>query len=255
MYKTLLIFLVAFMMSASVSGQENNGKESQDTSESFFLSKTAVFAYGMIGGIIVAVGIVLLSVERISHKPHGNKKGTIAERKNEWEQQELEGKYNDALDKCRNLEAKIETLKSELATARQIQKPGRAEIENTATSDPNEIKTQHTTAEQGSTTLYYLQPATDNRFREQSKVSNAADALYVLTYQNNNPSEATLKFIDTPENTSLAVQNESTWILVACERSNIPTERTRSIRTDTPGKAILRNKEWEILQKAKITYL
>jgi hypothetical protein len=255
MYKTLLIFFVAVIISFSVSGQEKNGEKYKDISENFFLSKTAVFGYGMVAGIALAVGIVFLSIEKVSHKPSGNKKRTATEREKEYKLQELEEKYNLALTECINLKSKIATLESDLAKAREQQPTGMQETESMVMRDPNRTEAQHVPTELGSTSIYYLQPATDSRFREQGRVSHATDALYVLTYQNNNPSEATLKFIDTPENTSLAVQNESTWILVACERSNIPTEHTTSIRTDTPGKAILRNKEWEILQKAKITYL
>lgn len=108
---------------------------------------------------------------------------------------------------------------------------------------------------QGITTMYFLQPATNGCFKAMSEKETAAEALYMLRYRNDNPSEASVHFIDTPENTFLAIQNEPTWILVACERSNIPREHTRSIRTDVPGTAILKNGEWEILYKAKITYV
>ncbi len=108
---------------------------------------------------------------------------------------------------------------------------------------------------QGITTMYFLQPSINGRFKAMSEKETAAEALYMLRFRNDNPSEASVHFIDTPENTFLAIQNEPTWILVACERSNIPRDNTRSIRTDVPGTAVLKNGEWEILHKAKITYV
>jgi hypothetical protein len=105
----------------------------------------------------------------------------------------------------------------------------------------------------GVQTLYYLQPTTDGLFKVSGNVKHAAEALYQLSC--NSASEATIRFIDTAENVSYAVQNEVSWILSACERSNISTANTYSIRTDVPGRAILRGDDWEIVQKAKITYI
>jgi hypothetical protein len=105
------------------------------------------------------------------------------------------------------------------------------------------------------TTAYYLKPSKDGIFKESSKVNKMMDALYELTYQNENPSEATLAFVDSADNVFGALQNEGTWLLVACERNNFPTPQTKSIRTDEPGRVVFKNGEWQIVQKAKITYI
>jgi hypothetical protein len=154
----------------------------------------------------------------------------------------------------KKLQNKHEEVIRQLHECEQLSIAGNAAKSNGGKPEPNKDESFSYPLSEGSTTLYYLQPATDGRFRAVNMVNNAADALYALTYQNDNPSEATLKFIDTKENALLAVQNESNWILVACERSNVPTEQTTSIRTDVPGKAVLSSGEWEIIQKARITY-
>lgn len=103
--------------------------------------------------------------------------------------------------------------------------------------------------------LYYLQPSEDGRFLENSRVDTVTEAVYRLQCQDAQLQEASFSFIDTPDNVFLAVQHEAAWILTACERSNLPGDNTRSIRTDRTGKATLRNGDWEILQKAMVTYL
>lgn len=102
--------------------------------------------------------------------------------------------------------------------------------------------------------LYFLQPTTEGWFMEAGQVAERAEALYVLNRKDGRTDEASVQFIDHPANTSMALQNESSWILVACERSNIISAGTTSIRTDAPGKAILKNGAWQIIVKAKITY-
>lgn len=101
---------------------------------------------------------------------------------------------------------------------------------------------------------YFLQPTTDGRFTQAGAVAREADALYALCPLPGKPEEASLSFIDTPGNVALAIQNEASWILVACERSNIATASTRSIRTETPGRVAWKVGEWVIMQKAKIVY-
>lgn len=131
------------------------------------------------------------------------------------------------------------------ALQRELQETNR--LLQAGSPDCREIKVQA-----GSQSVrYFLQP-TDGKFSEGSNVSDVADALYELNCEG---AEASFRFVDTPDNVQLAVQYESTRIFVACERSNMPDSHTHSIRTDIPGKAVLRGEDWEIVQKAKITYL
>jgi len=178
------------------------------------------------------------------------KQGLEEENRNlRQELQELDRRYTLQEEEIKRLRHEKEELKRALDEAEQFSRTESADVAVVASPDDAPAALP----EGG--VCYYLQPSAESRFKESSKVRTEADALYKLWYQGNNPEEAYFLFIDSPDNVYLSVQNEQTWILVACERSNIPTDNTRSIRTDTPGKAVWRNGEWEILQKAKITYL
>lgn len=165
----------------------------------------------------------------------------------------------EELKQCRY---EAQELRRALAEAERFSLAGLSQKEQSAGSasgqtDKTDKRENENNAEpdvQGTATIYYLQPTADGRFKEVSKVNSAAEALYEISYQKSGPSVASFKFIDTQDNVFLAIQNEATWILTACERSNIPTDDTRSIQTDVPGEARLENGEWRIVLKAKITY-
>lgn len=155
----------------------------------------------------------------------------------------LEHNVSDLECKLKQAKAENAALKRQLAEAEEFAKPG-SKVPVLSAESPK----------QQSMTLYFLQPSTDGCFGETARVKTAADGLYELSVRQDNPSSALVTFINMPENVSLALQNEPTWILVACERSNIPAPHTRSINTDVPGIAVLRNGEWQVKQKAKISY-
>lgn len=141
-------------------------------------------------------------------------------------------------------------LRRQLDEAEQL--AGAGAMQPASATEENDDEAPVTAAEP--VVLYYLQPSEDGRFRENSRVDTATEAVYRLQCKDARQQEATFSFIDTPDNVFLAVQHEANWILTACERSNLPGDSTRSIRTEQPGKATLRDGDWEILQKAKITY-
>lgn len=160
-----------------------------------------------------------------------------------------------------NLETKLKDCESEKNTIRRLldeaERLSAIEIQERDIYHLNEGRNSKTAKPESinATTIYYLKPSKDGMFREPSKVNKMMDALYALTYQNENPSEATVAFVDSADNVFGALQNEATWLLAVCERSNFPTPQTKSIRTDEPGRAVFKNGEWEVVQKAKITYI
>lgn len=105
------------------------------------------------------------------------------------------------------------------------------------------------------TQVYFLQPPSDGVFRADGRVNNQVDGLYEISFKNSDPTQGEYRFIDTLENVSLGIQNEAAWIKTGFDRGNAPMDTTTSIRTDAPGIVVLRNGNWEIVKKGKITYL
>lgn len=261
MRNLFLMLLFAFTLNACAPDTPATAPRAQTTAGNDLASKPAFACYGIIAGLVIGL---LWSRIRVAKNKKPDKPGRQTPNpglsgQTQLEDRELEYKnmqLEEELKKCRYQNETFkreldEALKFSLTEAAQTIKP-KPEKDNSAV---NQEEYEQETRNQETTTLYYLQPAADGRFREMSKVHSAADALYEISYQNNNPGEASLKFIDSPGNAFLAIQNEPTWILVACERSNIPSDHTHSVRTDIPGKAVWKNGEWEILEKAKITYI
>ena len=218
--------------------------------------------YGFVAGIML--GRIFFFRKRASGLP-GSEKVTMAaagserpkppsgaEEKLEQQYYQLEEKLKSVLDENRRLER---TLAEYEQLSRLPQPENVSQDSGDSMAENNGMDRTDSLAEVPETvSLYYLQPTRDGFFREAGKVSSAADALYELRYQIDNPVEASFKFIDSPNKVFIAVQNEQSWILVACERSNVPSGDTQSIHTDTHGKALRREDEWEIVQKAMITY-
>jgi hypothetical protein len=249
MRNTLFIIFLACITFSCATENKGTDKKAPTIIWDFLVSKPVLLGYGIIAGI--AGGYVLGFRKKVLHKPANHNRHQQAD-------SELENKYFDLETRFKKTEHENQQLKRQLAEAEQFSIKADEQKRDTIQTETEKIFDQALKPKpqmQETTTEYYLQPGANSRFKEISKVNNITEALYILTYQNDNPTEAELKFIDTPDNAFLAVQNEPTWILVACERNNVPTEHTTSIRTDIPGKAILKNGEWEILQKAKITYV
>jgi len=202
-----------------------------------------LFAAGMVAGILLAW--IFRSSRR---KP--KKRNTLAE---------IAAGGNGAAGKDDLPEQKVFELELSLRTARKENDDLRrllAEAEELAKIRYQEILPGQMPASEDKPAeiLYFLQPGSDGRFKEAGKVAQASEAVYELQIIPDRPAEASFRFIDTPANVSLAIQNEPTWILSACEKNNLLQHATSSIRTDMPGKVIRKDGDWEIVQKARITY-
>jgi hypothetical protein len=259
MRNLILMILFTCIFCACTSDAPETTVRTQTAADGDLISKPAFACYGVIAGL--AMGLVLSRKWAASNKRpgrrRGNSPGPQLPRQTQFADSELEHKFIKLEEELKRCRYQNEAFKRELDEALKF-----STTEITQNIKPaKDIRSIDTQANEGEaivtgiTTIYYLQPSADGRFKEMSKVNTAADALYELCYQNNNPDEASLKFIDSSGNAFLAIQNEQTWILVACERSNIPSDHTHSVRTDKPGKAVRKNGEWEILEKAKITYI
>jgi len=210
-----------------------------------FQSSVALVAYGFMAGVLL--GYFIGRMIKSSRKKTAHHRSIPQQQDSGWPIPNL-------AEVSKDLEGENAGLKEELkrlGIERDEYKRHLAETEYLLNTPQVEYKGHNTRVE--AEILYYLQPTTDGMFKVSGKVNNAAEALYQLRCKNS--SEATIQFIDTPENAAHALQNEHSWILSACERNNIATANTYAIRTDIPGKAMLRGADWEIVQKAKITYI
>lgn len=256
MRNTLVAIFFVSMFSACTSGTGNGDIPIAD----YLVSRPVLAGFFMIVG--AAVCLLYLRIIRRSESAARSRAGDrrpVASQV-EKEQEHSVFQLEEALKQCRY---EAQELRRALAEAERFSSAELSQKQQSASAASKQTDEMDKRREgdkvdpdlQGDTTVYYLQPSADGRFKEMSKVDSAAEALYELSYQKGHPSVASLKFIDAPGNVFLAIQNEATWILTACERSNIPTDDTRSIQTDAPGEARLNNGEWLIIRKAKITYV
>ena len=103
--------------------------------------------------------------------------------------------------------------------------------------------------------FYMPQPNMNGRFQEASRRTDAANALYEFHVQHDLPGVASFEFIGKDAYLNAAIGNEPSWIAIACDRTNQPSASTTRVKTNVPGLAHLKDGEWEITRKAKITYL
>lgn len=259
MYKVPFIIFLACTLSSCVIDSNDVVTESETSVEHLLISKPALVCYGLIVGVLI--GMVLARRRRAMSTSIKKKPAVSLQRKfmeNHEVDEELERKYYSLEIELKKNQDKNRELERDLAESRLLSNDDRVQETVNVRQEPescNDVNLNIDSEATRTILLYFLQPSREGWFKEAGRIDNAAEALYELSYQSKNPEEASLKFIDTPSNVFLAVQNEPTWILVACERSNVPFENTSSIRTDIPGKAVLKNGEWEIVQKAMITYI
>lgn len=213
---------------------------------SFFYSAPAFALYGLVTGLVIGI---LFSRRRHAakrrrrreHQYTGASLVTAAEPlvRGSWSDRE----YLDLLQKFDALKSRNEDLQRENAEL--------SKWNASAVTPPEPPVPVPATPE---AILYFLQP-TEGKFKESGRVARASDALYELTPDRAGGTEGTFRFVSVPDNVSMAVQNESNWILVACDRNNLPTTRTQRIQTETPGSVVKRGADWEILKKARISYV
>ncbi len=244
------VMLLAGMLTGCTSGP---GAGAETDFADSLLSTPALMTYALIAGVGLALLWAKMS-RKTQHKapvrqPRPISPSSAPVSLQEQEPEDRIFQLEEALKQCRYEQ---EQLKRELAEAEQLSLtvvperpyPVRETGDDEPPAQPVPV-----------TTLYYLQPSAEGRFLQTSKVAAAEEALYIFHCREDNPDVASFSFMDRPRNTFLAVQNEPTWILPACERSNLPNDDTASIRTDIPGEAVWKEGVWEIIRKAKITYL
>lgn len=259
MRNLILMILFACTLCACAADAPDTTAREQVTAGAPLASEPAFACYGIITGL--AIGFLLSRRWPAANKKPGRPMGNTSAlpRQTQFADRELEQRYMQLEEELKKCRYQNEEFKRELDEALKFSTtefvPGMQAKQEKDSMPVDREGNESETKTAGTTTVYYLQPSSDGRFKEMSKVHTAADALYELCFQNNNPDEASLKFIDSPGNAFLAIQNEPTWILVACERSNIPSDHTHSVRTDKPGKVVRKNGEWEIVEQAKITYV
>jgi hypothetical protein len=128
-----------------------------------------------------------------------------------------------------------------------------AELEQLLKTSQNPVMTS---IDHSREVIFYMpQPNMNGRFQEASKRPDAANALYAFRLDKENTNLASFEFIAQDAYLNAAIGNEPTWIAVACDRTNQPSGTTSRVKTESPGRAILKNGEWEITRKARITYL
>jgi len=234
---------IALLFASCDNGAGNQPLHAED---SFWTGPLACLLYGVIAGMVTGALLFRLTgakPEKKAGSDDRDKEIKEARRAAKLAEQELahrEIALSAAKNECRELQRKVDELE-------RLIRPTIAEqpMEETASDQAAAERTDR---------YYFLQPTTEGRFTPAGAVTREADALYELQLLPGSQEEASLSFIDTPGNVALAVQNEANWILVACERSNIATASTRSIRTEVPGRVVRKEGGWVILQKARITY-
>lgn len=221
--------------------------EPQETEQSVWLIPVCCVIAGLISGILLSKSGILSSKRKRTRREDQVHKGREDNKNAEVRLYELENELGKT-------QYQVEILKRQLAEAEKLARTQTYVSENTDGLQDTGQNTAASGQQAVKEKLYFLQPTTDGWFKETGQVNGPSDALYELSCKEGRHQEASVQFIDHPVNTAMAIQNESTWILVACERSNIVSAGTTSIRTDVPGKALFKNGAWQITEKARITY-
>jgi hypothetical protein len=204
---------------------------------------------GLLGIILGALGYKLLG-----RTAKGNRADDAAQRRHvQSSNQSDDGGFVNAW----NLEqevAKLEALNKTLTDENNQLQRDKDELEQLLKSANAEsgISAMSLTKE---IVFYMPQPNMNGRFQEASKRTEAADALYAFHVPRDNQSSATFEFIAKDAYLNAAIGNEPSWISIACDRTNQPSATTTRVKTESPGIASLKDGEWEITRKAKITYL
>lgn len=263
MRNLILMSLLTFLLPSCAAGETTTGPAQEQDLWDALLSKPAIGLYGMAAGLAIGLAVARQRAAKLK-KRAANKERTPGDTGDLLSLHTALGQHEQLIAELQfKLKASTheqDMLKRSLAEAEQFSAtPVRQRGPDIDQDDIPENKSQPAVTKASgltdTTTLYYLKPSKEGSFKDSSKVKRPEEALYQLTYRNENPAQAALTFVDLPDNVYGAVQNEATWLLVVCERSNLPTPQTTSIRTDLPGIAVLKNGDWEVLQKAKITYV
>jgi len=198
----------------------------------------------LLGGIIGAAGHRLISGAAGKAQEKENADGFGHDPDPESKPLETpEHQYNTVLDLNKKLMDENDQLKRDKAELEQLQ----AAAQNESGMFGNELP--------GDIVFYMPQPNRNGRFQEASKRTEATDSLYAFHVQPDNPGIATFEFIAKDAYLNAAIGNEPSWISIACDRTNQPSGTTSRVKTEIPGQAHLKDGEWEITRKAKITYL
>lgn len=163
-------------------------------------------------------------------------------------------KKNEGLEKeVKEAGRKIAELKRKLDEQEKLLNSGSSKALSNRSRQAGKQNLSDPPTEDRGVTFYMPQPNMLGRFQESSKTSDATNALYEFVISPRNPQVAKFKFIARGMLLRNAIGNEPTWIAAACERTNQPSDNTTSVHSDY-GRATLKDGEWEITDKAKITY-
>ena len=222
-------------------------------------SKLVLIGFSLIlgGGLGFLLGRTKNPLSKISEGDQTQKSVSNTSHSYQSEISNLETQNNTLRHQLRKKDDEIKELKRQQGEDQYRSEKGNKQANIIKRSDSSQLAHPQTQqAVQNLSTLYFLQPTIDGKFKESSRVQERENAIYELSFDKRNGREAKLRFIASNAITSFAIQNEPTWILVACERKNLPSEATKTIHTEEPGAApYLSSGEWEITQKAKITYV
>ncbi|WP_118973906.1 hypothetical protein [Taibaiella koreensis] len=252
MRHTLLILLVCLAVSCTSDAAPAG---SDDVAEPVWTSAAALIAYGLVAGLAAGWFAAGFGSKRL--KPQRERPSKTPYDAGATADAGLEQKYYTLVEREKKLQEAHRKQERLFAEYRRLYGPKdkpQKEPAHAVGEQPDALPEENQQVREPAR-LYFLQPSGDGRFIEANSVADAGNALYELCCSNDQPEEASLRYIGSPRYTSFAIEHEATWILVACERSNLPSPQTQAVRTDTPGKAIYQDGIWQIVEKIKITYV